>query len=169
MSPLSPKWRPHSDGNLKINSDASFISHTSRVYGCIIMRDHHGKVVAGDTFLGVVVDALSVETLVMRKGLLLYMNLRVERVVIKSDCLELVSVCCGEAERRSVVIIPNDIATIKCSFRSCGFTWVARKGNHSVHTGTDLLRRCLLPPGWYHFPPPQLHDTLMVDASRCQN
>lgn len=78
---INPKWRPPRDTYLKVISDASFISLTNHIYGCIIIRDCFGKVIAGDTFLGVAVDALFAEAWVLRIGVLLAANLGIQGVI----------------------------------------------------------------------------------------
>lgn len=93
-------WRPSREGFLKINTNASFILPSSRVFGGIAIRYYRGKLVAGDTFNGVASDALFVEAIVLRSAMLFAHDLGVDHIIVESDNLNLIKACRGRWSRR---------------------------------------------------------------------
>lgn len=84
-------WRPSREGFLKINTNASFILPSSRVFGVggIAVRYYRGKLLAGDTFNGVASDALFVEAIVLRSAMLFAHDLGVWIILLLSRTISI--------------------------------------------------------------------------------
>lgn len=124
-------WRPPPLGHLKVNSDASFMQqHRGKVNGGYVFRDHEGNFITGNTYSGLACSPLVAEALVLRDALVYADNLRIEKILVESDNLQLVQAFRGEKEYRSTIInLVQDISRLRSKFISCGFTWIGRDRN----------------------------------------
>lgn len=81
---------------LKINSDASFTQHNSKVFGCYIVRNRDGIMVAGGTYRGFAISPLVAEALVLRDAVIFANNLHLNKIIVESNNLQLIQACRGE-------------------------------------------------------------------------
>lgn len=107
---------------LKINSDASFLYQNGKVSGGYVIRDHEGCVVAANTYSGMASSPLLAESLVLRDVVIFANNLGIEKILVESDCLQLVQACRGESDLRSIRSITQDIIVLRSSFNCFGVT-----------------------------------------------
>lgn len=79
-------------------------------------------------------------------------NFGLNRVVLESDCLDLVRCCRREIRKGEILNVVEDTIGFANSLPECGFLWVPKEGNHVAHTIAQLNSRGALPLHWrwYH-------------------
>lgn len=150
-------------GGDPLGRGCQYIAHIGRVFWGIILRNHRGKIVAGDTCWSVTHDALSVEALVLRVALSFASNLDMDQILVESDNLKIVKIWRGGMEIRGSYNILQDINRLRRNFHICGFTWVGRQGNLLAHAVAELVRQSGLPRDWVCRPPYAMVEVLQRD------
>lgn len=102
--------------------DASFDKLTGQACLGVIGRNHEGTIVIDLTMRTVAISPLAAEAHALREAASLAVNLGLSRVLLESDCLELIQSCRGEAEKGKISLIVQDIKRLKEHFEVCGFT-----------------------------------------------
>jgi ribonuclease HI len=123
------------EGSTKLNVDASFYAeYFSGATGAVIRDDRGGFVAGSCCTLPLVADAASAEARALRDGLLLAGQVGCLKLVVKSDCMEVISTMQeGENSIGAAAAIYEE-----CSFLSRGFSHVifihcARESNKVAH------------------------------------
>ena len=85
-------WVPPAEGQLLVNTNASFDEYSHSGSTGVVIRDNHGGVIAASNkFLPHVVDAHMAETWALYDGLFLAQSIGANKVVCQTDCLEVVT------------------------------------------------------------------------------
>lgn len=106
---------------------------------------------------------LAAETLGVREAINLAINLQWTKVIIVSDCKELIRACGGDKELGDIHTIIADIRGIKQATPICSFTWTKHEGNGAAHLLAKLKYEKNLSPLWFSSPPPILFLALYKD------
>jgi hypothetical protein len=79
-------WLPPAEGWLKVNTDGAFKTADSNGGGGVVIRDHHGDFLCGEShFFPHVADAEGAELMACRRGLLLAEKAQVQKLVLETD------------------------------------------------------------------------------------
>jgi ribonuclease HI len=90
--PIGERWKKPPEGLLKLNVDASFIAESGTGSTAAVIRDHTGGWIAGgQNYLHHVADAPTAEAMALRDGLKLAVQIGCNRIIIQSDCMQVVS------------------------------------------------------------------------------
>ena len=117
---------------MKINSDAAFQAVSDvRAMACII-RDHQGGfMVAQARWYNRALDACMMEALACRDGLRLARQHGEQRVILETDCLELVNLWKRKDVQRSAVdSVLKEIQDLQIAFQDFFFVYVNRRCNN---------------------------------------
>jgi ribonuclease HI len=80
-------------------------------------------------------DALSMEAMACRDGLLMARQVGAQRVWLETDCQELVKLWrAGDSQRSSVLPILREIRDLSLLFQEFNFSFISRKCNMVAHT-----------------------------------
>lgn len=159
----SNRWRPPRRDIIKINTDAGYNSHNQVGSGGIIARDWKGDVVFGLTKKFPATSPLIAEALVLREAAAVAVNFGLSRVVLESDCLDLIYACRKETVKGEIINIVDDIIHFAQELSWCGFTWVKRQGNSVAHLLAELTMSNAIPLHWRWNHPPALQRCLHLD------
>lgn len=159
----SKRWRPPRLDVIKINSDAGFNEQTKVRSAGIIARNHEGEVVFGITKRFPATSPLMAEALALREAASVAVNFGLSRVVLESDCLELIRCCRREIRKGEVLNVIEDTIGFANTLPACGFLWVPREGNKVANLLAQLSARGSLPLHWRWHHPPALQVALQHD------
>lgn len=121
-SQYSKFWRPPRPDYVKINTDAGFDVHRQIGSAGIVARNHKGEIVFGLTKMFPASSPLIAEALAFREAAAVAVSFGIARVVIESDCLEVVRACRKEIVKREILNIVSDIHQFAQDLQLCGFT-----------------------------------------------
>lgn len=141
-------WRPPPMGMLKLNSDSCFNQSRNTAHAGIIIRDEKGEVYTGLTKFFPASSPLLTEALSLREAMIFAESLGIQRLIVESDCLELIKACREDIKRGEIFGLIKDILSIKNKFQQIGFTWISRKGNQVAHQIALLASQKALPANW---------------------
>lgn len=102
-----------------------------------------------------VCSPLTAEALAIRDAVTLAINCSMDKVVVESDCLQLVRACRKEIILGEIQGIVTDINSYRDIHSKCGITWTPREGNAVAHHIALLESQQLLPLRWFWNPPLQ--------------
>lgn len=85
------------------------------------------------------------------------------KVIVETDCLDLLRACTGEATFGEIKGIVKDILELRSNFEICSFTWSPRDENKAAHTIASSCMRDLLPGDWVSYPPLPIASILETD------
>lgn len=156
-------WRPPRGEVIKINSDAGFIAQKNIGSAGIIARNYEGVVVFGITKKFPATSPLMAEALALREAAAVAVNFGLNKVVLESDCLDLIRCCRREIRKGEILNVVEDTIGYANCLPECGFLWVPKEGNRVAHTLAQLTIRGSLPLHWRWYHPPVLQVALLHD------
>lgn len=119
---------------MKINSDAAFQAAGNVGATACIIRDHHGAFkVAQARWYDRGLDACMIEALACRDGLKLAKQHGERRVVLETDCLELVNLWKTEVQCSIIDPVLKEIQELRLAFQDFSFVCVSRYCNKIAH------------------------------------
>jgi ribonuclease HI len=163
--PERPKWSLPKPGWVKINSDAAFQAAGNVGATACIIRDHQGAFrVAQARWYERSLDACMMESLACRDGLELAKQHGEQRVILETDCLELVNLWKKEAQRSVIDPVLQEIQNLCLAFQDFSFVFVNRCCNKIAHVLAKQVSntRCL---ETWHVTPACVADLVMFEAS----
>jgi ribonuclease HI len=133
-------WQKPPEGMIMINVDASFDDDEGCGSTGVVIRDHLGGVIAAaHSFTPHVIDATMVEAYALKEGLLLAQHVGENRIIIQSDCLEVVETMKdGGFSANSAAAIYDECITIWSGFQEISIQHCSRDANCVAH---ELARR----------------------------
>lgn len=148
---------------IKINSDAGFIAQKNIGSAGIVARNYEGVVVFGITKKFPATSPLMAEALALREAAAVAVNFGLNRVVLESNCLDLIRCCRREIRKGEILNVVEDTIGYANCLPECGFLWVPKEGNRVAHTLAQLTIRGSLPLHWRWYHPPVLQVALLHD------
>jgi ribonuclease HI len=134
-------WTCPSEGEVKINVDASCSADEGRGSVGIVIRDYRGKFTAAPTKeLPFVADAMIVEAYALREGLCLAQHIGCNRFVVQSDNILVVeSMRHGGFSATAAATIFRDCNIVTSGFNKVTFEHCPREANSVAH---ELAKFC---------------------------
>jgi hypothetical protein len=129
------RWKAPPGGRHKCNVDGAFFTSCNSRSTSVILRDYDGRFMAGRaTRSKLACDALMMEALACRDGIQMAQELRITKLCLETDCLELINLWKALGVQRSVVsLIIHDIRCISRSFSEFTFMCTNRTYNRVAH------------------------------------
>ena len=148
-----PRWKPPDEGWIKCNSDGPFYSDGKGATGAVL-RDHLGCFRRGFArWYDTCMDALTMEALACRDGLILVMNYGATRVVLETDCYDLVRLWSLKDEQRSsVTSILREIQELCNSLVGFSLCYASRECNLVAHVLAKQMSSVCVMGVWYQAP-----------------
>ncbi|KAF8670914.1 hypothetical protein HU200_050181 [Digitaria exilis] len=135
QSPRSAKekvgWVKSDEGWIKVNTDGAFDAKTGNGGSSMILRGHGGDVIAVEAkWYSLLPDALTSEALAARDGLLLAVAHGCSRVILETDCSELVNPITSQTGARSPISgLWHEIRELSRVFLNFQCVFVSREAN----------------------------------------
>ncbi|PNT68773.1 uncharacterized protein LOC112271862 [Brachypodium distachyon] len=127
-------WHGPPAGVVKINSDGAIVEEEARAASGLVARNEGGVMVARSRVYQGISDPLIVEALALRDACCLAKEKAFQRVILETDCAELVRLWRARSSQRSVVgPILDEIIEFSQSFISCEIVFVRREANFVAH------------------------------------
>lgn len=132
---MTCRWNKPPVGWYKCNADGAFSAADNTGATGVALRDHDGCFLAGrGAWHGRCTDALMMEALACRDGLLLARQCGVSKLYQETDCMVLVNLWEAMDDQRSVInLIVHDIRNISRSFDEFIFAFSNRDCNRVAH------------------------------------
>jgi ribonuclease HI len=168
---INQGWRKPSEGYLMINIDGAFDEIKGSGSPGAVIRDSGGAFIAAShSYIPHVLDAASSEAAALRDGLLLAQQIGCNRVVIQSDCMEVVQTMHnGGFSATAAVAIYDEIVLLWKEFSEISISHCNRLCNSVAH---ELARQALLQKSsqvWIDDPPPSILQFLVNDVTIFMN
>jgi len=111
---LREGWRKPAEGYLMLNIDASYDENGGcGSTGAIIRDSSGGMIAASSTFIPYLVDAPMAEAFALKEGLMLAQYIGGNRLIVRSDCIEVVDIMKDEGfTANSVAAIYDECSTV---------------------------------------------------------
>jgi ribonuclease HI len=155
---------------VRVDVDASFDEDNLKGTTGAVIRDSKGQFVAAcNTRIEHVLDALSAEAQALKQGLNLAQSHGCNRVIIKSDCMEVVeNMNNGAISHGVAAAVFDECYHMACDFIKISFEHVPREPNVVAH---DLAREAKLSPPsvWMDDPPDFILQSLINDVTIVYN
>jgi ribonuclease HI len=135
-------WKKPPEEYVMINIDASY----NEGEGCgstgAIIRDCTGGMIAAtNTYIAHLVDAQMAEAYALKEGLMLAQHVGANRLIIQSDCMEVVEIMrAGGFTANSAAAIYDECDTVWGGFQEISIEHVRREDNQVAH---ELARRAM--------------------------
>ena len=128
-------WCPPPEGVIKVNFDAAFKTETYQGASGVVARNEHGQLVAAKCRqYESIPDALTAEAYAYRDGALLIKDLGLTKVIVETDCQELVALWNSRATNRCAVIpLLNQVQDLSCQCTYFALAHVRREANMAAH------------------------------------
>ncbi|XP_057459002.1 uncharacterized protein LOC130749647 [Lotus japonicus] len=162
---IPKRWCRPPPNFVKCNVDAAFPKSIAQGATGIIVRDGGGLLITGRASRIHTTSPLVVEALAFREAISFMANTGYPKVVIESDCSELVKACKGEIKVGTIKGIVEDIIEIRQRFQYCAFTWTPREGNLVAHLAAKSCLEGNLGRNWSWCPPMVIFNALQKDMA----
>jgi ribonuclease HI len=139
-SVLRQGWKKPPEGKVVVNVDAAFNENSGCGSVGSIIRDCSGGVLAAaHSFVPHLVDAPMAEAYALKEGLMLAQHIGCNRLIIQSDCMEVVQIMKdGGFSANSTAAIYDDCNIIWSGFQDISIEHCSREANQVAH---NLARR----------------------------
>lgn len=129
------RWKPPPTGWTKCNTDGAFNPDRGEGATGVVLRDASGQFVgAKAVWYPHGFDALTLEALACRDGVLLARDKGVTNLIVETDCQELVKLWQMSTDQRSVIApIIRETRLISSCFENFDVTFVSRSCNRVAH------------------------------------
>ncbi|KAJ1376996.1 Ribonuclease H-like superfamily [Sesbania bispinosa] len=162
--PSTSFWRPPPIGLMKINVDAAWDPVQKTGASAVVIRDSLGSLLAGSTSPIRASSPQMAEALAAREGIVLAMNLQLPKILLESNCKNLISALRKEKDIGEIKGIIGDIFSYLSRFESSGFLWAPRSSNLLPHSIAKLAQNESLPRFWMSQPHAQIKIILLRDV-----
>ena len=149
---------------MKVNTDAAF--HAGRKEGATtsIIRDHHGGFHAAQAqWYDHCLDVCTMEAMACHDGLMLAVELGLQRIALETDSLELVQLW-KESQRSTVDPVLQEIDQRRLAFHEFSFSHVSRNCNKIAHLLAKQVTSTNRSERW-HVTPAFASDLILYEAS----
>lgn len=150
---MQPKWKPPEEEWIKCNSDGAFYPDGSGATGAVL-RDHHGCFKGGsERWYTACMDALTIEVLACRDGLILAKKNGATSVLLETDCRELVRLWeLKDVQRSSITVILREIQELCNSLVRFSFCYASRECNLVAHELAKHVSSACVMDEWHQAP-----------------
>jgi hypothetical protein len=159
-------WQKPTEEFVKVDIDASFDEGTGSGSAGVIIRDWMwGAIAASHTFLPYLVDAPMAEAFALKEGLLLAQHVGCNRLIVQSNCMEVVETMAnGGFSANSVSAVCDECNIVWSGLQMISIEHCSGEANETVH---ELARRGMqmkLNCNWDDEPPSFILEFLMNDV-----
>jgi ribonuclease HI len=161
------KWNPPPENTIKINIDGSFNPMTGTgATGCVA-RDSMGHFLAARSrWYNSVANALSAEALAYRDGVELANILSFQRIMVETDCHNLVQLWKARQHHRSEIMgVLLQTQEIASQLLHCNLIFVRREANFAAHLCAQQASRQNMCSLWSGTIPPFLARCIQNDCN----
>jgi ribonuclease HI len=159
-------WRPPNEGTVKINTDGGLSLDARRGGAGGVARSHSSYLGAWSKPYEGITDPLVAEALALRDGVLFAKLRGYPKVVMETDCLEIVNLWNSRhGSRASVAPILLEIGELVTCFTSFIIQHVLRSANISAHLCAKHASTLLVTSSWLDCTPDFLVISLQADWS----
>jgi ribonuclease HI len=164
---MTYRWNKPPVGWYKCNADGAFSAADNTGATGVALRDHDGRFLAGRAaWHGRRTDALMMEALACRDGLLLARQCGVSKLYLETDCMVLVNLWEAMDDQRSAInLILHDIRDISRSFDEFTFAFANRDCNRVAHLCARQVPGDRVMEEWHRNPPLAIRELLAEDFS----
>jgi len=160
------RWECPPEGWLKCNADGTFYENQWQGATGAVLRDEAGGFVRGRAkWYGHCLDALSMEALACRDGLLLARQVGAQRLWLETDSQELLKLWrAGDNQRSSIAPILGEIRELSSLFLDFKFSSISRNCNRVAHSlAKQVTRESQV--GWWQQTPTCVATLLVSDCN----
>ena len=145
-------WEKPTEDLVKLNVDAAFDINSGAGGTCVIIRDHFGSFVSGGRWsLQFVEDAATAEACALHDGLLLAGKIGCNKLIVESDCLEVVEIMQNGRNSLGAAAIYEECTFLCHGFACVSFAHCPREANMAAH---ELAKFNEVNHGVWHGDPP---------------
>ena len=160
-------WRPPDPDFVKINTDAAVNSECGKAGAGGVARSDTSLLGAWCKPHDGVSDPLIAEAEALRDGVIFAKLRGFSRVIMETDCLEVVNLWNSRRNSRAVVApILLDIGELAFSFHSFSIQHVNRSSNLPAHLSAKRACSLMVTESWVESEPPFLVASLLADCPR---
>ncbi|XP_058742583.1 uncharacterized protein LOC131615095 [Vicia villosa] len=117
-----------------LNVDAGVFSPNSIAFGCVLKAPDGGVILSACRKEALNTDPLTVEMLAIRWSIRLALDLKIERLVVQSDCLNVVDCVNSVAVFATIEPVAEDVRCLLSHFLFASLMYVGRKFNTEAHS-----------------------------------
>ncbi|OMO68571.1 hypothetical protein COLO4_29577 [Corchorus olitorius] len=159
------QWEPPEEGWLKMNCDGAFKDAEDDSGIGVVIRNEDAKVVAGLNKTVKVNSSLMAESLAVREGLKLAVNLHVPKLMIEVNSQVLVrNLTNYEKGDWEIEPIVEDIKSLLGNFEDSRVRWITREANQAADWLAQQSKRRLSIENWVNKPPLSFVNILSRDG-----
>jgi ribonuclease HI len=166
---LSPRehWLSPEPGWIKANADGALHYVDGNGGSGVVLRDHHGDFVSGETnFFSHVADAEAAELLACRRGILMSRENQVQKLVLETDSTGVAAKLVRADRDRSLNgVLVEEIKALLKEFSDHRVQAVRRFANEAAHLLAKLECDNKLCNVWNRVAPFEILDQLVMDVS----
>jgi ribonuclease HI len=170
LAPRTPsvvvRWRPPEEGWTKANADGAFSQAHGAGGGGVVLRDHRGVFLAGESlYLPRVSDPERAELLSCQRAVTLAKDMGVQKLILETDCLGAVTkLLSREMDRSGHGPLVEDIKVLLRGFADSSVKHVRRSGNETAHklAKVGCVNKCF--SSWVGLPPDFIVNSLDFDV-----
>jgi ribonuclease HI len=159
-------WRPPDDDLVKINTDGGLSTAVRKGGAGGIARSRTGYLGAWSKPYEGITDPLIAETLALRDGVIFARLRGYPKVVMETDCLEVVCLWNNRRDNRSVVApILQEVGELVEYFSFFSIQFVPRSANNSAHLCAKLACTLMVTSSWLDCIPDFLKISIIADSA----
>ena len=159
-------WRPPEEWEIKINTDGSVALEARRGGVGGVARSHSTFRAAWCKPYQGITDPLISETLAIRDGVIFAKLRGYEKVVMESDCLEVVNLWNSRHDDRTVVApILSEILEHSISFKSFCIQYISRTANYPTHLCARHASTLDVTECWFDSAPGIIVTSFLADSA----
>ncbi|XP_062021040.1 uncharacterized protein LOC133737519 [Rosa rugosa] len=165
QSRASHHWQPPPIHALKINTDAAWHSDSLSCGVAAIVRNHHGRVIAGSVKTLSAPSVFAAEAFAMNEGMVLALSFPHRHVELASDSQSLIKSLTTNvppADWQATNIITQ--VRYLAQTRQVSWLWTSRSANCAADHLAALACRGKCPVNWLSHPPSSLSEILLYDG-----
>jgi len=164
---LRQGWKKPPEGKVMVNVDADFDENGGyNSVGSIIRDCSSGVLAAAHSFVPHLVDAPMVQAYALKEGLMLAQHIGCNRIIIQSDCMEMVYIMKdGGFSANSAAAIYDDYNIIWSGVQDISIEHCRKEANQVAHNLAKRARQYKQNCTWIDEPPNFILDSLMNDVT----
>ncbi|KAF7822040.1 putative ribonuclease H-like domain, reverse transcriptase zinc-binding domain-containing protein [Senna tora] len=161
------KWKPPSKDVLKLNVDAATDIERSKGAIAVVVRDDLGDLLTGLAKRIACLSALQAESLALKEALTFAKALDIRRIIIESDCQQVVSSFNTHSYPWQCASIFKECQALLNGFDHVEVRWINRSANRVADCVAKLSLSHMLPLSWVWSPHVKIRSSLLADKLFC--